>query len=384
MSRLTYAELAAPPADHWIHERMPEWMVGSGPLGLLWWQWAALAALVPISIAAGALLGRLARFILGRVAKRTSARWDDALVDVIMPPLRWVLSLLAFRALLEGIALDTSARANAGTAMRALVFLCLFWTVFRGLDRVQRSATAGEWAKERPAARSLMPIAMRVSKVVVTIIAVISLLSYLGYPVAGLIAGLGIGGIAIALAGQKTVENLFGAFTIGIDQPFREGDFVNVDGVLGNIEAIGLRSTRVRTLDRTVVSIPNAQMAEARVETFAERDRIRLRIVIGVVYETTGAQLETILEGIRKVLNAHPRVRREEKDDVQVRFMGFGASSLDIEVIAYFLTTEFSEFRILREEALLDFIRVVEGAGSSFAFPSQSVYVKELPARARA
>src|SRR5690606_29192788 len=126
----------------------------------------------------------------------------------------------------------------------------------RALDRVQRSATASAWARGKPAARSLMPIAMRVSKVVVAIIAIISLLSYLGYPVAGLIAGLGIGGIAIALAGQKTVENLFGAFSIGVDQPFREGDFVNVDGVLGTIEQIGLRSTRLRTLDRTVVAIP--------------------------------------------------------------------------------------------------------------------------------
>lgn len=384
MSRLSSAELAVPPADHWLHERMPEWLVGSGPLGLLWWQWAALAALVPLSIAVGALLARFARLVLNRVVKHTSARWDDALVEVIMPPLRWVMSLLAFRALLEAIAIDPSAEANVGAAMRALIFLCLFWTVFRGLDRVQRSATAGEWAKARPVAHALLPIAMRVSKVVIAIIAIISLLSYLGYPVAGLIAGLGIGGIAIALAGQKTVENLFGAFTIGIDQPFREGDLVSVDGVFGNIEAIGLRSTRVRTLERTVVSIPNAQMAESRVETFAERDRIRFRIVVGVVYETTGAQLEKIVAGFRKVLDEHPRIRREEKDDVQVRFMGFGASSLDIEVIAYFLTADFPEFRVLREQVLFDFIRVVEGAGSSFAFPSQSLYVKELPARARA
>ena len=363
---------------------MPDWLLGGGPLGLLWWQWVAIFALVPVSVAAGALLGRLTSFILGRVAQRTSVRWDDAAVDVVTPPLRWTWSLIIFRALLEAIALDARTPQTASAAVRTLIFLCLFWTVFRALDRVQRSATAGEWAKARPAARSLMPIAMRVSKVVVTIIAVISLLSYLGYPVAGLIAGLGIGGIAIALAGQKTVENLFGAFSIGIDQPFREGDFVNVDGVLGTIEAVGLRSTRVRTIDRTVVSIPNAQMAEARVETFAERDRIRLRIVIGVVYETTGAQLEAILDGIRRVLNDHPRVRREEKDDVQVRFMGFGASSLDVEVIAFFLTTDFAEFRALREEVLLAFIRVVEGAGSSFAFPSQSLYVKELPARATA
>jgi MscS family membrane protein len=151
---------------------------------------------------------------------------------------------------------------------------------------------------------------------------------------------------------------------------------------MGTVESIGLRSTRVRTPDRTVVTIPNAQMAEARVESFAERDRIRFKIALGVTYDTTGAQLKQVLDGIRAVLTGHPRVRQVEKDDIVVRFLGFGPSSLDIEVVAWFETTDFYEFRGLREEVLMSFVRVVEDAGSSFAFPTHTVHVKESPARA--
>lgn len=382
MSRLSLAIVSAPPTGHWIHDRMPDWLLGSGPLGLLWWQWVALFVLIPFSLLVGAVLGKLSRYILGRVTQKTAVTWDDALVEVLTPPLRWVWSLIVFRGFLEGLALDAADEHTAGAVVRTLIFLCLFWTVFRLLDNVQRGAATSEWGKQKPIARSLIPIAMRVAKVVVVIIAVISLLSHLGYPVAGLIAGLGIGGIAIALAGQKTVENLFGAFSIGIDQPFREGDLIQVDGQIGHVESIGLRSTRVRTPDRTVITIPNAQIAEARVESFAERDRIRLKLAIGVIYDTSGAQLRQIIEGIHGVLAAHPRVRKVENGDIVVRFFGFGPSSLDIEVVAWFETTDFNEFRALREEVLLAFVRVVEQAGSSFAFPTHTVHVKESPARA--
>jgi len=151
---------------------------------------------------------------------------------------------------------------------------------------------------------------------------VVAVLSELGYPVASLIAGLGIGGLALALAlaAQKTVENLFGAFSIGVDQPFQEGDFVRIEDFVGTVESVGLRSTRIRTLDRTLIIMPNGKLADMRIETFSVRDRMRLSCVIGLVYSTTETQMRQVLTGLEARLRAHPKIWAET---VVVRFAAF-------------------------------------------------------------
>src|SRR6185437_714754 len=207
---------------------------------------------------------------------------------------------------------------------------------------------------------------------VVAALGAVLILSTLGYPVASLFAGLGIGGLALALAAQKTVENLFGAFSIGIDQPFREGDFVKVDDFVGTVEAIGLRSTRFRTLDRTVVTLPNGRLADVRLETFSARDRLRLAAVVGLVYETTPAQMREVLAGFERVLRSQPKIW---PDAVVVRFSAFAASSLDIEVMGWFTTSDWGEFQRIREAVLLQFMDVVSAAGSAFAFPTTTVHL---------
>jgi MscS family membrane protein len=365
----------------YVVDHLPAWLRATGPLGLLWWQWAALLVFIPLSLVLGTMLARVTRYVLSHVAGRTDVTWDDAVVAVITPPLRWVWSLIVFRALVEPLWLSDADEHTAGAIIRTLIFLCLFWVGVRVLDHVQRNAASGEWVRGKPVARSLIPIAMRVAKVVLIIIGGISLLSHLGYPVAGLIAGLGIGGIAIALAAQKTVENLFGAFSIGIDQPFREGDFVNVDGQFGTVEAIGLRSTRLRTPDRTMVTIPNGQLAESRVESFAARDRIRLKFTVSLVLDTSSEQLREIVADIREILARHPK---SLASDIVVRLSGFGPSSLDIEVLAWLLTTDFGEFGVWRQDVLMAVVKIVEAAGSSFAFPTHTVHVKAPPAQATA
>jgi MscS family membrane protein len=229
------------------------------------------------------------------------------------------------------------------------------------------------WAIERPSTRSVHALGSRVVKALVVVIAGIGFLSGIGLPVASLLAGLGIGGIALAFGAQKTVENLFGAVAIGVDRPFREGDFVKVeDNVMGTIEEVGLRSTRIRTLDRTIVTLPNGRLSDMRIETYALRDRIRLATVLNLVYETTSAQMREILAGLEDVLRKQPLVWQ---DEVTVKFMQLGASSLDIEVMCWFLTTEFPKFRVIRQDILLQFMEVVEKAGSAFAFPTQTVHV---------
>jgi MscS family membrane protein len=245
------------------------------------------------------------------------------------------------------------------------------------VDVAQAVLARTRWAVASRSSRALLPLLGRVAKVIVLALAAVALLSMLGYPVASLVAGLGLGGLALALAAQKTVENLFGAFSIGVDQPFREGDFVKVEDFVGTVEAVGLRSTRFRTLDRTLISIPNGRLADMRLESYAARDRIRLSSTVGLVYDTTADQMRAVLAGFERALREHPRIWPEE---LIVRFREFAASSLDIEVMAWFQTQDYSEFRLIRQDILLQFMEIVERAGTSFAFPTQTLHVASVPA----
>jgi MscS family membrane protein len=190
--------------------------------------------------------------------------------------------------------------------------------------------------------------------------------------VSALLAGLGVGGLAVALAGQRTVENLFGGMVLILDQPVRVGDFFRYGDKLGTVEDIGLRSVKIRTLDRTLVSIPNGNFSQMELENFAARDKIRLSTTLGLRYETTAAQLETVIRELRQALLAHPKV---DPDPARVRFTRFGAYSLDVEILAYVKTSDFNEFLEVQQELFLRFMRVVEDAGTGFAFPSQTLYL---------
>jgi MscS family membrane protein len=227
---------------------------------------------------------------------------------------------------------------------------------------------------QKPQARPVLALAVRAGKVAILIIGIIMTLSEMGYPVGSLIAGLGIGGLAFALAAQRTVENVFGSVSIGMDQPMREGEFVRVDDFVGTVEAIGLRSTRFRTLDRTLITIPNGKLADMRIETFAARDRIRFATTIGLVYSTKEASMRKILDEIEKLLRSHPKCWQ---DNVVVRFKEFGPSSLDIDLGVWFVTQDYAEFTKIKQDMMLAIMKIVQANGSDFAFPTQTIYVQK-------
>lgn len=351
----------------------------SGPLGVTWSQWLALLAIVLGSVVFGKLVGGIVRAVVGRLVRRTQATWDDALLERLAGPVSAALGFALAAALIPAIALPADASIVAYRIIRTGYFALFFWTLFRLVDVGFQLLGESMWARSGPS-RALIPLGTRVAKVALFAIAAVALLSYLGYPVASLIAGLGIGGLALALAAQKTVENLFGAFSIGVDQPFRVGDTVRIEDFMAVVERIGLRSTRFRTLDRTIVTIPNGKLADSRIESFTARDRMRLHTIIGLVYGTTEAQVREVLEGFRRVLQEQPKLW---PDGVTVVLRGLGASSIDIEVVAAFQTPEWSEFLVIRQEVLLGFLRVVERAGTALAFPTQTLHLASLPPNAR-
>jgi MscS family membrane protein len=213
-------------------------------------------------------------------------------------------------------------------------------------------------------------------KVLVIIVAVTALLSAAGIDLTTALAGLGIGGIAVAFAAQKSIENLFGGVTIISDQPVRVGDFCRAGDVMGTVEQIGLRSTRIRTLERTVVSIPNAQMAAINLENFGSRDKFWFRPTLALRYETQADQLRYVLAEVRRMFYEHPLV---ESDSARVRFVRFGTSSLDLDVFAYVRAKDIAAFLAVQEDLLLRIMDIVGGSGTGFAFPSSTTYLARDP-----
>jgi MscS family membrane protein len=312
------------------------------------------------------------RAAFSRVVARTSTSWDDAVLDRLSAPLTVALTLAAASALLPWLALYAPAERMLYRIIRVALYGDFFWALWRLVDVVRQVLAGTRWAVASPTSRSLLPLGARITKVLVLALAAVAVLSMLGYPVASLVAGLGIGGLALALAAQKTVENLFGAFSIGVDQPFREGDFVKIDDFVGTVEQIGLRSSRFRTLDRTLVTLPNGRVADMRIESYAARDRLRFATVVGLAYETSVAQMREVLDGFERVLRDHPKLW---PDTVVVRFREFAQSSLDIEIMAWFETQDWGEFQLIRQDILLQFMEVVEQAGTSIAYPTRTLHL---------
>jgi small-conductance mechanosensitive channel len=220
----------------------------------------------------------------------------------------------------------------------------------------------------------LRSLATSLTKLAVIIGAVLFLAEILSLPYQGVLAGLGIGGLAVALAARSTLENFIGGITLFADKPIEVGDFCRLGDHLGVIESIGLRSVKVRSLDRTIVTIPNAEFVNLYIENFARRDRVLLQTTIGLRYETTPDQLRWVLAEIRKLLLQHPMVTSEP---ARARFAGFGAHSVDIEIFAYVNTSDFNEFLAVQEDIFLRLIDLVDASGTGFALPSTVNYLAQ-------
>ena len=245
----------------------------------------------------------------------------------------------------------------------------LTWLVLHLID-----AGAEIIERRRPeAANAVIRLSATLIKALAVVLGLVVIFYYFaGINLTAVVAGLGIGGIAVAFAAQKTIENFFGGLFLVWDKPIRLGDFCKAGEHQGTVEHIGLRSTLIRTLNRTVVSIPNGQLSSISVENFAMRDRFLFRHTLNLRYETTADQLRYVLAQIRELLYQHPRV---DSTTARVRFVGFGQSSLDVEIFAYVLETVHESFLAVQEDLLLRIMDLVESSGSGFAFPSQTLYM---------
>ena len=347
----------------WI-KALPQWLrhpVGEQAL----WKWVVLVLI----LACGALLlrpvSRLSR--LGgdqRPLLQAFARLALPLFFLLATP------AVTYFALLQINFIGEVARIIQLTAT-AMMFLAGAWIVWRIAPVLAEAIIA----TPRINTESIDAHLIRICSRLLGIVAAAGLLavgaSQLGLPVYGIVAGLGVGGLAIALAAQPTVENLIGGLSLFADKPIRVGDLCRYGSDEGTVEAIGIRSTRIRGRDRTLTTMPNGVLSKMPLVSLAKRDQMLIQSTIGVRYETGPEQLRYLLVKIREMLLSHPRIHPEL---LRVRFVGFGASSLDIELFAYVKTTKWSDFLGVREEIFLQVMDIVNESGTGFAFPSQTLY----------
>ena len=225
----------------------------------------------------------------------------------------------------------------------------------------------------RPGARILLAPAGNAVKLLIFLSAVLFYLDQIGIDITTVLAGLGVGGLAVALALQKPMEDVFGAITLYTQQPIRIGDFCKIGNALGTIESIGLRTTRIRTLQNTVIAAPNAKVASEPIDNISARERILYWPMLRLRYDTSPAQIRQVLDEVRELLEAHPRVFKE---NYRVRFKEIAEDALLIEIYVNLETKVWAEYLELIEELNLEFLEIVDRAGTSLALPSQSLHIE--------
>jgi len=258
-------------------------------------------------------------------------------------------------------------------AMTAVIYVAAAWVFWRVASELVEWIISSPKIPDEGLDAGLLRLAARVIGFVGGVLILAYGANELGIPILGVAAGLGVGGLAVALAIRPTLENLIGGFILYADRPVSVGDFCSFGTNMGTVEKIGVRSTQIRALDRTLISIPNATFADMEIVNWAKCDRMQILTTIGLRYETGPDQLRYVLAKLREMFLAHPRI---DKDTVRIRFVGYGESSLDVQVRVYALTRDWNDLFAIREDVFLRVNEIVAESGTGFAFPSQTLYLR--------
>jgi len=320
----------------------------------------------------GYLIALLITYVIVKILQRNQRFNKQRVQKFVVGPLRLLITILFFRATFNLIAPSLVARAvfEAKTFLIIAVLWVLLGVVdliiYRLADRMSRNGQKDAVVLLKPAATGV--------KLVVVLIAIISWMDNLGYQVTTILAGLGVGGIAIALASQKSLENLIGSITIYASQPVHVGDFCKFGKTMGTVEEIGLRSTQLRTPARTVVHIPNALFASGEIENLTQRDKILYRTRLRLSYNNTPSQVKQVLVNIRELIDTNEFIDEESS---RVSFLEFGEYAQELEFFVYIKTKDFVVYLEHREDINLKINDIIESAGASLTVPVKTINLNQ-------
>jgi MscS family membrane protein len=337
------------------------------------WQYLAFLLYVLLAFYVSKLLDAVIQVRLRKWAAKTETKLDDLLLDLLRGPVKVVAFVIFLHVGLRLFAWPEWASTLISNGLKIVVACSLTYIAIKFVD-----LALGLWQQRAAASQGgvldgqLFPIIRKTLKIFVLVVAVLVTSQNLGMNVTGLLASLSIGGLAVGLAAQDTLSNLFGAVAIFADKPFRVGDRIQLDGTDGTVEAIGLRSTRVRNLDGHLVAIPNRTVANANIVNVSRRPNIKTVMNIGVTYDTPAERVERAMKIIEEIFRPHPKT-----SDLIISFNKFESTSLNILVVHWWNSTDFKEYLQGFQKLNLELKRRFDAEGISFAFPTQTVYLRQ-------
>ncbi|MEN8800510.1 MAG: mechanosensitive ion channel family protein [Thiogranum sp.] len=358
----------------WV-EALPDW-ANTVVLGQVLWKWMAMFMLL------GLALSVLILVFLWTRRKSWDGSWRSYLRHLGTPVVILLIAPMLRSLAGDQINVTGSAAHMPDYIVEVAEGVALVWVVWLTANWIGLSIIASPRIDARSLEANLIRLAARFVGILATLVLVFRLVNDLGVPVYGLVAGAGVGGVAIALAAKNTLENFMGTLNLFADRPLGIGDLCSYDEdstpgwrPVGRVESIGLRSTKIRRFDRTLVTIPNADFAQRHIVNLSICDRMLLSTTLGLRYETSDDQLRFLLAELRELLHAHPKTIHTVDDPVRVRFVEYGDYSLNVAIRVYIRATDYNEFLAIQEDILLRIMKLVGQAGTGFAFPSQTLYL---------
>lgn len=337
------------------------------------WQYLASLIYIVLAFYVSKLLDFVVYVRLRKWAERTETKLDDLLLELLRGPVKIISFVILLHVGLRVFSWPAWGQILISNGLKITVACSLTYVALKSVDLLM-----GVWKKRVEATQEgmldmhLLPIIRKALKIFVIVVSMLVTSQNLGMDVTGLLASLSIGGLAVGLAAQDTLSNLFGAVAIFADKPFRVGDRIQLDSIDGTVETIGLRSTRVRNLDGFLVTVPNKTMANASIVNISKRPNIKTVMNIGVTYDTTSAQIERAMRIIDEIYRPHPKTA-----DLLISFNKFDSSSLNIMVVHWWNSTDFKDYLLNFQLLNLDLKRRFDAEQINFAFPSQTIYLRQ-------
>ncbi len=322
------------------------------------------------------LFTKLTITILHPLTKRTKTFYDDRILSALKKPISFVFVIIGVNLFFSLLFLETEFIKNI---IDSMIMFNIFWTIFL-LTYALRDVVYNFTSRFNPELSYEMGnFILSIIRGVIIFIGIGAILQLWGINVAGMVAGLGIGGLAFALAAKDTASNLFGSIALLLDKSIRIGEWIKIGGVEGVVEDIGMRTTKIRSFQNSLITLPNQVIANSPIENFSRRKTRRIKMTIGITYSATSEQIENIVSDIRTMLRNHKGISQDKT--LLVNFNSFDDSSLGIFIYTFSNTATWSKYMSIKEDVNLKIMKIVENNNAEFAFPSQSVYIEQIKKR---
>jgi MscS family membrane protein len=310
--------------------------------------------------------------ILHPFTRRTKTFYDDRVLHALKGPISFSFVIIGVNLFFALLFLETEVIKNT---INSMIMFNIFWVIL-ALTHAFRDTAYHFTSKLNPElAHEMGNFILTILRGIIMAIGLGSILQIWGINVAGLVAGLGIGGLAFALAAKDTAANLFGSIALLLDKSIRIGEWIKIDGIEGTVEDIGMRTTKIRAFDKSLVTLPNQMIANSPIENFSRRETRRIKMKIGITYSATGEQMRNILLDIKTMLRNHEGI--SQKSTMLVNFTSFDDSSLGILIYTFSNTAVWRKYMDIREDVNLKIMKIIEDNNAEFAFPSQSIYIEK-------